>query len=247
MSGFFIQSHMGQNKTERVGVLGGTFDPVHNGHLGIAAEARETFDLDRVLFVPANISPHKQQRTITAPHHRVNMLRLGIQSEPAFTVSEIEIERAGVSYTVDTLKTLETLHPTADLFLIVGIDSFKDMGGWKNPRRLLECYNIIIGTRPGHALENLDALIDELSGGGYVAQAATARENKGGGKNRLCYQHCRTGKILFFFEITPYDVSSSEIRRNVRYNKEIKNMLPPEVEHYIIKHQLYQAEPSPLV
>lgn len=238
---------MNQDKIERVGVLGGTFDPVHNGHLGMASEARKYFDLNRVLFVPANISPHKQQRTITPPHHRVEMLRLGIQSEPAFAISEIEIERAGVSYTIDTLGTLEALHPSAELFLILGVDTVKEMGSWKDPRRLLERYHILVGTRPGHELENHDALVEQLSGGAYVAQATLGGEDGQARKNIVCYHHCRTGKNLIFFAITPYDISSSEIRHKVRCNKGIKNMLPLEVELYIIKHQLYQAEQSPLV
>ena len=229
---------MNQDKTQRIGVLGGTFDPVHNGHLGIAAEARKKFDLNRVLLVPANISPHKQQRVTTPPHHRVEMLRLAIQSDPALTLSEIEIQRAGVSYTIDTLQALEALYPSADLFLIVGIDTFKEMGNWKEPRRLLERYNVLVGTRPGHDLENHDTLVQQLSDGAHVAQTT---------RNGDAYRHCRTGKNLIFFEITPYNVSSSKIRHDIRYNREVRNMLPPEVERYIMRHQLYQAEPSPLV
>ena len=236
---------MNQNKVERVGVLGGTFDPVHNGHLGIAADARKYFDLNRVLFVPANISPHKQQRIITPSHHRVEMLRLGIQSEPAFSLSEVEIERAGVSYTIDTLQALESLYPSADLFLILGIDTFKDMNSWKEPRHLIERYHVVVGTRPRHGLEDRDALIKQISGDACLAVPFGGVEGQEK-KNMSRYRHSRTGKNLFFFEITPYDISSSEIRRKVRCNIGVKNMLPLEVERYIIRHQLYQVEQTPL-
>lgn len=232
---------------ERIGILGGTFDPIHSGHLGIASEAREKFRLDRVLFVPANISPHKRQRTITPPHHRLEMIRLAIQSEPAFCVSEIEINRAGISYTIDTLESLERVCPDAELFLILGADAFKDMATWKEYRRLLEKYHILVATRPGHALENQDDLVREL--GDHVVLPQASEEScqfTGKGKTRS-FQHRRTGKNLILFQITPCPVSSSEIRENVRNKKEIKNMLPVEVENYIMMHQLYQAESSPRI
>lgn len=226
---------------ERVGVLGGTFDPVHNGHLGIAAEAKAKFCLDRVLFVPVNISPHKRQRVITPAHHRLEMLRLAIQAEPSFVLSTIEIERSGISYTIDTLQELETANPAMDLFLIMGIDTFKELGSWKEPLRLLERYHFLVGTRPGYSLGNSDEMVRQLSDGAYVSVSG------GGEENIFRFQHKRSGKTLVFFEIGPRPVSSSEVRENVSRHKEIKNMLPPEVENYIMRHQLYQAEPSPLV
>ncbi|MBI4383959.1 MAG: nicotinate-nucleotide adenylyltransferase, partial [Nitrospinae bacterium] len=226
---------------ERVGILGGTFDPIHNGHLAIAREAREKFRLDRVLFVPANLSPHKRAQAPAPAGRRLEMLRLALRPCPEFDVSPVELERAGVSYTVDTLERLRTEFPETEFFLIMGLDTFKDLGAWKEPRRLMGLCHLLVGTRPGHELKNPAEAVGRISGGTYSRAPEPGRAETVGLRDR------ETGMRAFFFEIAPKDISASEIRRRVRDGLEVKNMLPPEVEQYIIRHQLYRARPHPIV
>ncbi|MEJ2690301.1 MAG: nicotinate (nicotinamide) nucleotide adenylyltransferase, partial [Deltaproteobacteria bacterium] len=132
----------------RVGLLGGTFDPVHNGHLAIAAHAREQCRLDAVVFIPAANPPHKEQRAITAWHHRLRMLNLACGIGSGYYVTLLEAERRGPSYTVDTLRTLKDYFPSeTELFFIIGSDSFVDLPTWKEPERLLEFANLVVVSR----------------------------------------------------------------------------------------------------
>lgn len=235
---------MSRGKKERVGILGGTFDPVHNGHLGMAAEASEKFGLNRTLFVPANISPHKQEQPVTPAEFRLEMLRLAIRPYPAFAVSEIELRRGGVSYTVDTVEQLQAAYPESELFLIVGLDTFKEMGSWKEPLRLMETCHILVGTRPGHELTDPGEWVRRLSGGNRAPRPRAQKQGEKEGTTEFRHRDRETRAV--FFKIAPRDISSSEIRRRVRDNEGVKNMLPPDVEHYIIEHQLYRAQPHPI-
>jgi nicotinate-nucleotide adenylyltransferase len=130
----------------RVGVFGGTFDPVHVGHLAIALAALESVPLDRVLFVPARRSPLKDRDPLASVADRVSMLQAAIAGEPRFAVSRVELDRDGVSYTVDTL---EALHSEGELFLILGSDALADLQRWRAPDRIRELSTILVAARPG--------------------------------------------------------------------------------------------------
>src|SRR5262249_2907331 len=132
----------------RVGVFGGTFDPVHLGHLILAEQCREQGALDRVLFLPAARPPHKQERELTAFDRRVEMLALALAGHTAFAIDELEKERAGPSYTVDTLGLLRQRDPQAELFLILGADSLVDLPFWYEPAKIVELANLLIVARP---------------------------------------------------------------------------------------------------
>jgi nicotinate-nucleotide adenylyltransferase len=132
--------------TPRIGVFGGTFDPVHVGHLAIALAALESVPLDRVLFVPVRRSPLKDRDPLASIADRVTMLEAAIASEPRFAISRAELEREGVSYTVDTL---EELRPQGDLFLILGSDALADLALWRAPDRIRELATILVAARPG--------------------------------------------------------------------------------------------------
>jgi nicotinate-nucleotide adenylyltransferase len=132
--------------TPRIGVFGGTFDPVHVGHLAIALAALESVPLDRVLFVPVRRSPLKDRDPLASIADRVTMLEAAIASEPRFAISRAELERKGVSYTVDTL---EELRPQGDLFLILGSDALADLARWRAPDRIRELATILVAARPG--------------------------------------------------------------------------------------------------
>lgn len=136
--------------TERIGFFGGTFDPVHVGHLLLAEHAREELDLDRVLFVPAHVPPHKVDgRTISSGSQRVHMLELATEEHPDFSISKLELERKGLSYTVDSLRELASLRPAAQIVLLMGSDNARDFRSWRDPAGIIRLADIGVWERPG--------------------------------------------------------------------------------------------------
>lgn len=139
-----------------IGVFGGTFNPPHIGHLIVAEHAREHLHLDRVVFMPAALSPHKQGEQILEGHHRLEMLRLAVRGSAAFVVSDAEVRRGGVSFTVDTLEQLRREHPEARLVLLIGADNLAEFHLWRDPGRVLELADVVALTRPGFGPEGMD-------------------------------------------------------------------------------------------
>ena len=135
--------------TARIGILSGTFDPIHIGHLILGETAREQLSLDRVLFMPAGLQWRKTRREIASAEHRLAMLRLAIAGNPAFEASTIEVDRAGPSYTADTLEELHSREPDAELFFIVGGDALEDMPNWVRPERIRELATLAVAARDG--------------------------------------------------------------------------------------------------
>lgn len=133
----------------KLGIFGGTFDPIHLGHLIIADAVREHEQLDRVLFVPSFVSPHKQGNPVTAAAHRLAMVRAAVAANPAFEASDLEIEKGGVSFTVDTLRILASRHQGDRLYLMIGADNMEDFSTWKNPEEILQTAMLIAMRRPG--------------------------------------------------------------------------------------------------
>jgi len=223
---------------ERSGILGGTFDPVTLGHLGLARDIQEKINLDRIWFIPAWQSPHKQDQPPADAGHRLNMLKQALAPFPHFEISEIELDQKEVSYTIDTLSTLQNRHPDTEWYLILGMDTFQDFATWKNVREILERVHLAVATRPGY-LNNLDpktlqALMADLP---FIYQLHRQTHEV---QTYLCRE---TGKTLVFCDIEPLDISSSKIRERVKSGLSVKNMLPPEIEGYIMAHLLYQANP----
>lgn len=132
----------------RLGILGGTFDPIHQGHIAAARAAMECARLDRVIFIPAAVPPHRSA-TVAGPRDRLEMTRLAVDEEPGFEVSDVEVRRDGVSYTVDTLRELRKLHPGDELFLILGWDAAKLFPTWREPQEVRRLASLVIVTRPG--------------------------------------------------------------------------------------------------
>jgi nicotinate-nucleotide adenylyltransferase len=197
----------------RIGVLGGTFDPPHIGHLWLGTLAADALDLDRVLFMPAAQPPHKGDRLISRTTDRLLMTRLAIQRDPAFELSGLELERPGPSYTIDSVTELKRLHPDAELFLVMAADSLAQIDTWREPDRLLDEVEWIVGPRPGSELPDPSAL-DERFG------------------DRAGRIHALQGPAL--------DVSSSEIRRRVAAGHTIRYLVPRDVEEMIIDRELYR-------
>ena len=133
----------------KLGIFGGTFDPVHHGHLIVAEAVRESVGLDRILFVPTLISPHKQEAGATPAAQRLAMLREAVKPNPFFEVLDIEIERGGVSYTVDTLRALVQSNPRDALYLLIGADNLREFGTWREPSEILNLGTLVVMDRPG--------------------------------------------------------------------------------------------------
>ncbi len=153
----------------RTGILGGTFDPIHYAHLFVAEEARQRFELEQVVFIPCGIPPHKKSYAVSPAEHRFAMTLLATANNPHFRASRIEIEREGVSYTVDTLEQWRSLYPHHELFLIMGADSLAYMTSWKQPERICQLAHVIAASRPGFDLTSLH-LPDTLCRRVYVME-----------------------------------------------------------------------------
>ena len=204
----------------RIGVFGGSFDPVHIGHLLAAECCREQAGLDRVIFVPTAIQPHKQHRQLAAGQHRLEMLALATGGNDAFAVSGDELERGGVSYTVDTLERLTTQHSGDELLLILGPDAFLSLPTWREPERIVELAEILAVER-----ETLDDLSDAATRG--PLESLLGRERL----DRVIAERVRLPAI---------DVRASDLRSAVAAGKSIRYRTPRAVEQYIVAHQLYR-------
>jgi nicotinate-nucleotide adenylyltransferase len=194
----------------RLGLLGGTFDPFHFGHLAAADAAIDCADLDRVVLIPAAQPPHRPP-AIASPQQRLEMCRLGIEGEPRFEVSEVELKRDGPSYTVDTLREMQRSQPEDDLFLILGWDAARLFSTWRLPDEVRELATIVVVARPGSAAPREEDL-----------------EEVGLDK----------AKVILCLRTTP-DVSASEIRRAMAAGEPITGKVPSVVERYIASHRLY--------
>jgi nicotinate-nucleotide adenylyltransferase len=195
---------------ERIGVLGGTFDPIHVGHLAAARSAIDCARLDRVVFVPTGRPPHRPPAA-AAPEHRLEMTRLATAPDERFAVSEIELRRPGASFTSDTLGELRLLHPGAELFLILGWDAARQFGTWHEPEKVRELATTVVVARPGSGSpQPTDVEAAGLDG----------------------------GRVILCLDRTP-DVSASAIRRDVANGRSIAGKVVPEVERYIADHHLY--------
>ena len=225
------------NGLKRVGLLGGTFDPIHNGHLDLATKTAQLFELEEVIFIPVSQSPHKLEDQPTPSLHRVAMLELAIEQKAGFSIELVEVEKGGVSYSIDTLSQLKERNPDWELFLILGADAFLLMDTWKGFSDILKLCHVLVSTRPGVKLEVPEKLIQTLG------LKKSPLEN-----NELTLPvtlSTISGKTISLYQIPTQNISSREIRHKIQTGKEIKNLLPRAVDHYIMHHRLYRTESSP--
>ena len=204
----------------RLGVFGGSFDPVHLGHLLAAECCREQAGLDRVIFVPAALAPHKQDRRPAAAEHRLQMLSLATGGHPAFTVSRLEIDRGGVSYTVDTLADLAARHPSAELLLILGPDALAQLPSWREPRRIVERHGPLVLEREG---------LDDVAAIAAMPEVAALLGTAGAA--RIVATRTRMPAI---------GIRSSHLRAAVATGRSIRFRTPRAVEAYIETQGLYR-------
>lgn len=201
----------------RIGVFGGSFDPVHLGHLRLAEACCEQARLDRVEFTPAAQQPHKPHGPVANGEHRLAMLRLAIKGVPQFEVSTAELDRRGVSYTVDTLRAIQAASPGAELFLLLGADALADLPNWREAGAICQLAVPLVVRRAGHAAPDYDVLAPLLS----PAQLADAR------------------RVQVQLPETP--ISSSEIQRLIAEDGAWQPLVPTAVAQYIRQHGLYGA------
>jgi nicotinate-nucleotide adenylyltransferase len=196
---------------ERIGILGGTFDPIHNGHLALARSAREQLRLDRLIYVPAGVPWRKAGREITPARQRLAMVRLAVADDPSTEVSTIETERQGPSYTVDTLQTLKQQNPGAELYFIVGEDALADLPNWREPERIIAFATLAVARRSGSAAADQPWR--------SVSQIETR---------------------IVWLDMDPLAVSASDIRRRIAAGEPVDGMLPAAAEAYARKQGLYE-------
>jgi nicotinate-nucleotide adenylyltransferase len=146
----------------KIGILGGTFNPIHIGHLIMAEEVREKLGLAKIIFVPTNVAPHKENSDIAVPEARFAMVGLAIKGNKYFSVSDMEIKRQGKSYTIDTLKELKKIYPLDELYFISGSDLLKYLDEWKDLKEIIQMVKFIVATRPGYPLEKIPSYISTV-------------------------------------------------------------------------------------
>jgi nicotinate-nucleotide adenylyltransferase len=206
----------------RIGLVGGTFDPIHYAHLAIAEEVRVALDLAEILFIPAGQPPHKTKRVTTPAHHRLAMLELAIASNPRFTISLVELDRPGPSYLVDTLRILRTqLGTGVELSFVIGWDSLEELHTWYDP--------------PG-ILAQLDALI-AVARPGYKEDVDEGEYNK-----QLEARLPGIMRRLLVVQAPLLNISSTDLRQRVAQGRPIKYQTPEAVERYIFEHGLYVSD-----
>lgn len=196
----------------RVGVLGGTFDPPHYGHLALAEAALAQLELAQVLFVPAGAPPHKPGRPITPAHHRAAMVEAAIAGQPAFALSRVDLDRPGPHYTVDMLALLQQALPESELYFLLGSDSLHDLPRWRDPAGIVRQVRLAVLGRPGWEAD-WEALEQAVPG---------LRER------------------LVRLEAPMLDISSTDLRRRARQGLPLTGLVPPAVEEYILQHEIYR-------
>jgi nicotinate-nucleotide adenylyltransferase len=198
----------------KIGILGGTFDPIHYGHLIIAEGVAEKLQLDKVMFIPTGDSPHKNSKDVTDKMHRLFMTQLATEDNPVFEVSSMEIQRKEICYTVDTAKLLKEEYPNSEIYYIVGADSLRDMKEWKNPKGFLKLLKIAACRRVVNNNTNLDKWAKEL------IESFNAD--------------------ITVVNLPLIELSSTEIRERIKSGKSVKYMLPDKVIEYINENRLYE-------
>jgi nicotinate-nucleotide adenylyltransferase len=213
----------------RVGIFGGTFNPIHFGHLRSAEEIREALTLNHTYFVPSAIPPHKERTDLVSAHHRLRMVELAVADHPFFSPSAVELERSGKSFSVDTIRHFLTSLSPAALYFIMGLDAFREIHTWKDYPTIFSLCHVIVTSRPGCPEVPLTQLIPVALRGEFCYDPIARR----------CMH--TSGYALAFCPITGLDISASAIRQRIQQGKSIRYLVPRQVEEYIAAHRLYQS------
>ena len=217
---------------KRIAIYGGTFDPVHSGHLEIARRVSQLFGIDEFLFVPARVAPHKLDREVSGALHRYAMLALATRVDPRISISTFELDGPGRQYTVDTLFHFRSqFAESADLFFVMGADSWAEITSWREWRRLLTLANLIVVTRPGYDV-SVEQVGAEVAASVVDLRGATESTMQAGAQK------------LFVTDVVMLDVSATEVRRAAAADdsEKLNKLVPPEVAEYIRKYRLYRDQ-----
>jgi nicotinate-nucleotide adenylyltransferase len=219
--------------SRRVGILGGTFDPVHFGHLRTAEEALEALDFDSLLFVPAADPPHKSQKKIAPFKHRWRMLQLAVQGNARFQISDLEQRLSGKSYTVVTLNKLLEAHPgKVELYFLVGMDSFLELDTWWHYRELFQLARMVVARRPGYPEEVVESFLQQKVSSLYAWD-----------RRASVFKH-PDFHPTYYLETTCMGISSTQIRQLLSKGRSIRYLVPQEIMSYIKEKQLYGSDRS---
>jgi nicotinate-nucleotide adenylyltransferase len=218
------------SKKKKIGLFGGTFNPIHLGHLRGAEEIREVFGLREIIFIPAAIPPHKATEEVIEARHRFEMVRLATAGNPYFSITDIELLRPEKSYSIDTIRYFRERHPD-DFFFILGRDAFVEIETWKEFQHLFSLCNFIVMTRPGFQKTSSASLLPEV----LVPVFRYDQELK-------AWIHT-SGHTLHFKDITVLDISSTKVRESIERGDSVRYLVPAEVEAYIQKNRLYRRGP----
>ncbi len=213
--------------SRRIGLFGGTFNPIHLGHLRGAEEIYEAFQLEEVIFIPSSIPPHKVTEKVIEAEHRLEMVRLATSSNRHFSTSDVELSRPGRSYSIDTVQFFRERGQDA-LFFILGSDAFEEIETWKDFQNLFSLCDLIVMTRPGSQKSNSSALLPR-------ALVPNFRYDSG----KKTWFH-RSGHLLYFREISFLDISSTKVRELIEKERSVRYLIPAEVEAYVQEHGLYR-------
>lgn len=227
----------------RVGILGGTFDPPHLGHLLLAETIREDFALEEVLFIPSNEPPHKERPDLTPATHRYAMVVAATLHNPAFSPSPVEVNRPGRSYSVDTLRVLrEEYGDDVELYFVAGLDAFLEIRTWKSYEELLEQAHLIVVSRPSNSFDKVQEVLPEEFHDRVVdvRRGDVAPQERGGAMPQG--EEDPDGLGIYLSDAVYLDVSGTEIRKRAASGLSVRYRVTPEVERYLRAHDLYGAD-----
>jgi nicotinate-nucleotide adenylyltransferase len=213
----------------RLGLFGGTFNPIHYGHLRSAEEVCENLSLDRLLLIPAARPPHKQSESIIPFSARLEMTRLAVSENPRFDVSEIEGQRSGKSYSIETIRQFRQNYTDAEIYFILGLDALLEINTWKDYQQLFNLCHFVVLDRPGYEWRQLEDVL-RLKVNPHCRRDESARS----------FRH-PSGNQIFLSQATLLEISSTRIRQLVSEGKSIRYLLPDAVRRYILKEKYYQV------
>jgi nicotinate-nucleotide adenylyltransferase len=223
----------------RIGIMGGTFDPIHLGHLRAAEEIYWAFGLDRIIFVPAARPPHKEEVVAASAMHRYEMVSLATVFTPYFTVSPIELQRKGKSYSVETVREFQRLSgPDTNLYFVVGVDAFLEMSEWREAKELLTLARVIVTARPGWRLDEVEHLLAPEQR--RLLGHPTFRYLKVSEVDPERVEEAPAPRQVLLVEVVSLDIASREIRQLVEEGRSIRHLVPDTVAAYMAKNRLYQ-------
>ena len=214
----------------KVGLFGGTFNPIHLGHLRSAEAVCAAFTLDRIYFIPAASPPHKRPTDLAPAHHRYNMVERAVAANPAFFASRIELDRAGPSFSIDTIRAFRTRDTLTSLAFLIGMDAFREIATWKDYLEIPGLCDLIVTSRPGVSTPRLDRLLPVALRSAFWYDPVRQR-----------YQH-ESGHTLTLYTLNGLHISASGIRDNLRVGRSTLHQLPPAVADYITTHALYRTQ-----